>query len=533
MSGIALTSSVAGDEHRRRRRRDARAAAPVRGGRRPGAASSWASARARLLEAGSTVFARKGFHAARVDDVVTAAAAATAPSTCTSRRRRTCSTSSSSRWRPSSRRWSTSCRWSANSEQGRQALRDWLARFADLYERYGPVIRTWTEAELSGVAVGEQGEGVLGRLTAAMTRNIRIPKRSGLDPAIAALALMTMVERVNYYAATNQVDTWPATSCSTPSSTSSRPRSTAEAGLSRYPCRGVKGRDQPRMPTSRRRFSALASVFGGSTGQPGDGVRGVTTTAKGTHTTPPEMVAAVLVVFVLIAAACGNSTQEGRTKRHLGADGQHRGSQVAVNAPGVTATEIRVGGVASTTNPLGGNYGDAFDGVQAYFDMVNARAASTAASSCWPPSATTSWPTTRARCRACSPRTTCSRCCPVATLLFTGADLLVQQNVPTFGWNINQEWSGTPADPRANLFGQTGSYLVLHLRHAGAPWLAPADGAHKIGLLAYSVAAVGRLRRRGREQLRQVRRDGRRLGGLRGQVAGLRHRRPRRSRCRR
>ena len=37
---------------------------------------------------------------------------------------------------------------------------------------------------------------------------------------------------------------------------------------------------------------------------------------------------------------------------------------------------------------------------------------------------------------------------PVAVLLFSGADTLVKQNVPTFGWTINPEWGGTTADPR-------------------------------------------------------------------------------------
>src|SRR4249920_2949419 len=42
-----------------------------------------------------------------------------------------------------------------------------------------------------------------------------------------------------------------------------------------------------------------------------------------------------------------------------------------VDQPGVTDTEIRVGGVVSKTNPLGGDYASAFDGVKAYFNMVN------------------------------------------------------------------------------------------------------------------------------------------------------------------
>ena len=38
-----------------------------------------------------------------------------------------------------------------------------------------------------------------------LTRRVRVPRRSGLDPTIATLAVMMMVERF-HYAATGQVD---------------------------------------------------------------------------------------------------------------------------------------------------------------------------------------------------------------------------------------------------------------------------------------------------------------------------------------
>jgi hypothetical protein len=50
---------------------------------------------------------------------------------------------------------------------------------------------------------------VLAELTAALTRRVRVPRRSGLNPTIATLALMTMVERFNYYADSGQVEVTP------------------------------------------------------------------------------------------------------------------------------------------------------------------------------------------------------------------------------------------------------------------------------------------------------------------------------------
>ena len=46
----------------------------------------------------------------------------------------------------------------------------------------------------------------------------------------------------------------------------------------------------------------------------------------------------------------------------------------AVDQPGVTAKEIKVGGVASISNdPTGASLGSAFDGMKAYFAMVNSK----------------------------------------------------------------------------------------------------------------------------------------------------------------
>ena len=71
-------------------------------------------------------------------------------------------------------------------------------------------------------------------------------------------------------------------------------------------------------------------------------------------------VIAVLVVLGVIAAACGNSKSSKAAKTTTTAGG----STLAVNEPGVTDTEIRVGGIASINNPLNTNYGAIYDGVE-------------------------------------------------------------------------------------------------------------------------------------------------------------------------
>ena len=164
------------------------------------------------------------------------------------------------------------------------------------------------------------------------------------------------------------------------------------------------------------------------------------------------------------------------------------GKHVAVVAPGVTDTEIRVGGVASVTNPLGGKYGDAFAGTKAYFDMVNASGGIYGRKLVLAAQRDDKTANNKVEIQGLLSQDHVFAVLPVATLLFTGAQTLVNQAIPTFGWTINPEWEGSAKAPRSNLFGQAGSYLCFDCAGPGVPWLAKRIGAHNIGVLAYTVS---------------------------------------------
>ena len=158
-----------------------------------------------------------------------------------------------------------------------------------------------------------------------------------------------------------------------------------------------------------------------------------------------------------------------------------------VDQPGVTDNEIRVGGVVSKTNPLGGNYASAIDGVKAYFDMVNAskdkgiygrklRLTSQRDDQVG---------MNREEVQALLSEDDVFAALPIAVLLFTGADLFADAGVPTFGWNINAEWGSEQAAGPPNLFGEKGSYLCFTCPGQPVPWLAKQVKAKKVGVLAY------------------------------------------------
>jgi AcrR family transcriptional regulator len=92
-------------------------------------------------------------------------------------------------------------------EAGYRELRAWLGRFSDMYVHYGPVIRAWTEAEVEGDDVGLMGEQVLATVTTALMGRIRDAEPSAdFDPQVAALATVAMVERLHYYLLSRQLD---------------------------------------------------------------------------------------------------------------------------------------------------------------------------------------------------------------------------------------------------------------------------------------------------------------------------------------
>ncbi len=189
--------------------------------------------RQRLLEAGSKVFSSRGLHAARVDDVVKAAGTSHGTFYLYFTSKEDLFTQLSEEVAAELVALVDGFPALRNTARSRAELRDRLDRFATLYERYGPVIRTWTEAESSGPsrsparlsnelsdqASHEPSEGdratapsgssadndLLSGLTGTLTAKVRLPKRSGLDPAIATLALLAMCERLYYYADTGQI----------------------------------------------------------------------------------------------------------------------------------------------------------------------------------------------------------------------------------------------------------------------------------------------------------------------------------------
>ncbi len=163
----------------------------------------------KLLDAGRTVFEERGFHAARVDDVVKAAQTS----------------------------HGTFYLYFANKEDlfkalardalhdmeiiagefprvppddaGRTALRTWVQRFCDTYAMHATVIRILSQADVIGEDFFSDGLQLLFRLAEAIAQGItaeaaaghgasRAPTSGDEHAELTALACLMMLERVNY-----------------------------------------------------------------------------------------------------------------------------------------------------------------------------------------------------------------------------------------------------------------------------------------------------------------------------------------------
>ena len=158
----------------------------------------------RLLDAGMRVFGERGFHAARVDDIVRAAR-----------------TSHGTFYlyfankEDLLRALATECGLELSAlagtlgpvgpdDEGYAELRAFLGRFFATYRRYGPVIRAWMEGHVEDRAVSALGVRSFTEIAEALGRRLR--ESGAVGDAAAVSALMAMLERFAYFLVSRRLD---------------------------------------------------------------------------------------------------------------------------------------------------------------------------------------------------------------------------------------------------------------------------------------------------------------------------------------
>jgi hypothetical protein len=160
-------------------------------------------------------------------------------------------------------------------------------------------------------------------------------------------------------------------------------------------------------------------------------------------------IVATCAVIALLAVACGNAgSDKAETPTTPGGTGTvtkntDLTTNVPVDAPGVTDTEIKVAAVTTNSNNPTGSYAPLVDGVKAYFEMINDGGGiygrKLVVSSARDDQLGSNRQTVQASLSQDNAFATF-----IATVFFTGAPLLADANQPVFMWNINKEFNGHP-----------------------------------------------------------------------------------------
>jgi AcrR family transcriptional regulator len=151
----------------------------------------------KLLDAGMIVFEKRGYHAARVDDIVKVANTSHGTFYLYFANKEDLFSALVADVAEEMTSLSASLGPVGSGRKGFEELRSWLGRFFDLYQRYAPIIRAWTDAQSD---TGSFGAGVLYRFGHELAGRIReADPSSAIDPDVASLAMVAMIERFSYY----------------------------------------------------------------------------------------------------------------------------------------------------------------------------------------------------------------------------------------------------------------------------------------------------------------------------------------------
>src|SRR6478672_9115804 len=122
----------------------------------------------KLLDAGIEVFGSKGFHAARVDDIVKVAKTSHGTFYLYFANKDDLFRALSLDVSDEMTALVDSLGELTPDAEGRRMLRSWLEQFGVVHARYGEVIKVWTEAEVDASEFGRMGTDLLGGLVTAL-----------------------------------------------------------------------------------------------------------------------------------------------------------------------------------------------------------------------------------------------------------------------------------------------------------------------------------------------------------------------------
>lgn len=160
----------------------------------------------KLFDAGMRVFAERGYHAARVDDIVRAARTSHGTFYLYFANKEDLLRALAVECAEDLTKLADGIGPIGPDDDGYEELRRFLSGFVTTYRRYGPVIRAWMEDQVADREVDRLGVKAFTAIGARLGERMR---EAGVDIAederAAVGALMAMLERVNYALASKRM----------------------------------------------------------------------------------------------------------------------------------------------------------------------------------------------------------------------------------------------------------------------------------------------------------------------------------------
>ena len=161
---------------------------------------------AKLLDAGLSVLADRGYAAARVDDIARAAELSHGTFYLYFANKEDLFAALAEECSRDMRALAESLGPIDPGSAGEAELRRWLAEFLAIYRRHGPIIRAWMEDQVADKAVTRIGVKAFRAITDALHERVREARPPHLGhKTVASTALLAMIERFAYFASSRDI----------------------------------------------------------------------------------------------------------------------------------------------------------------------------------------------------------------------------------------------------------------------------------------------------------------------------------------
>lgn len=153
----------------------------------------------KLLDSAMIVFSRRGYHAARVDDIVKVARTSHGTFYLYFSNKEDLLRALVSEAADVVASLDTALDKVGPDEQGWREVREWIERFSDAWQKYAPVLRAWTDLVMSDAQLSEQAHTAAAGVENTLARRIaEAGPLAGIDPVTAAEAVVAMIDRFHY-----------------------------------------------------------------------------------------------------------------------------------------------------------------------------------------------------------------------------------------------------------------------------------------------------------------------------------------------